>query len=268
MDKLIQKMSEIYSDLHNSNNLIHCLTNAISINDMANAVLSIGQSPFMADNPREVEDVTKNCDSLLVNLGNITDYRIESIKKSVRIANENNIPITLDLVGVSASKLRLDLTLDILKNHTITCIKGNYSEIKSLFIKDLSTKGVDSQKLEVDDVINYCKNLREKYDSIIVATGQTDIVCANEIYLLNNGDDRLSKITATGCVVGSLIACTLSVLQSIEACVLGVTMMNISCEMVDKSVGLSSFKLGLYDNLSRIKWEQIKEKIDAKKVES
>ncbi len=196
MDNLIQKMSEIYSDLHNSNNLIHCLTNAISINDMANAVLSIGQSPFMADNPREVEDVTRNCDSLLVNLGNITDYRIESIKKSVRIANENNIPITLDLVGVSASKLRLDLTLDILKNHTITCIKGNYSEIKSLFIKDLSTKGVDSKKLEVDDVINYCNNLREKYDSIIVATGQTDIVCANEIYLLNNGDDRLSKITA------------------------------------------------------------------------
>lgn len=186
----------------------------------------------------------------------------------MRIANENNIPITLDLVGVSASKLRLDLTLDILKNHAITCIKGNYSEIKSLVIKDLSTKGVDSQKLEVDDVINYCKNLREKYDSIIVATGQTDIVCSDKIYLLNNGDDRLSKITATGCVVGSLIACTLSVSQSIESCVLGVTMMNISCEMVDKSVGLSSFKIGLYDNLSRIKWEQIKEKIDAKKVES
>ncbi|MDU1879162.1 MAG: hydroxyethylthiazole kinase, partial [Finegoldia magna] len=69
MDNLIQKMSEIYSDLYKSNNLIHCLTNAISINDMANAVLSIGQSPFMADNPREVEDVTRNSDSLLVNLG-------------------------------------------------------------------------------------------------------------------------------------------------------------------------------------------------------
>lgn len=268
MDNLIQKMSEIYSDLYNSNNLIHCLTNAISINDMANAVLSVNQSPFMADNPREVEDVTKNSDSLLVNLGNITDYRIESIKKSVRIANENNIPITLDLVGVSASKLRLDFTLEILQKYTITCIKGNYSEIKSLFSKDLSTKGVDSRKLEVDDVINYCNNLHEKYHSIVVATGHTDIVCSDEIYLLNNGDERLSKITATGCVVGSLIACTLSVSQSIEACVLGVTMMNISCEMVDKSVGLSSFKIGLYDNLSKIKWEQIKENINARKVES
>ncbi|MDU3804686.1 MAG: hydroxyethylthiazole kinase, partial [Finegoldia magna] len=185
MDNLIQKMSEIYSDLYNSNNLIHCLTNAISINDMANAVLSVNQSPFMADNPREVEDVTRKSDSLLVNLGNITDYRIESIKKSVRIANENNIPITFDLVGVSASRLRLDLTLEILQKHTITCIKGNYSEIKSMFIKDLSTKGVDSQKLEVDDVINYCKDLHEKYHSIVVATGHMDIVCSDEIYLLN-----------------------------------------------------------------------------------
>lgn len=268
MDNLKQKMSEIYSDLYNSNNLIHCLTNAISINDMANAVLSIGQSPFMADNPREVEDVMKNCDSLLINLGNITDYRIESIKKSVRIANENKIPITLDLVGVSASRLRFDLTLEILQKHTVTCIKGNYSEIKSLCIEDLSTKGVDSKKLEVNDVINYCKDLHEKYHSIVVATGQTDIVCANEIYLLNNGDERLSKITATGCVVGSLIACTLSVSQSIEACILAISMMNISCELVDKNVGLSSFKIGLYDNLSRIKWEQIKENINARKVES
>lgn len=81
MDDLKQKLSEIYSGLYDENNLIHCLTNAISINDMANAVLSVNQSPFMADNPREVEDVTKNCDSLLINLGNITDYRIESIKK-------------------------------------------------------------------------------------------------------------------------------------------------------------------------------------------
>lgn len=268
MDNLIQKMSEIYSDLYSKNNLIHCLTNAISINDMANAVLSIGQSPFMADNPREVEDITRNSDSLLVNLGNITDYRIESIKKSVRIANENNIPITLDLVGVSASKLRLDLTLDILQNHTVTCIKGNYSEIKSLCIQELSTKGVDSKKLEVDDVINFCENLHEKYDSIIVATGHTDIVYSDEIYLLNNGDERLSRITATGCVVGSLIACTLDVSQSIESCVLAISMMNISCEMVDKSVGLSSFKTGLYDNLSRIKMEQIKENINARKIES
>ena len=268
MDDLKNKLSEIYSGLYDENNLIHCLTNAISINDMANAVLSVNQSPFMADNPREVEDVTKNCDSLLINLGNITDYRIESIKKSVRIANENKIPITLDLVGVSASRLRLDLTLEILRKHKITCIKGNYSEIKSLFIEDLSTKGVDSKKLEVNDVINYCKDLYAKYHSIVVATGQTDIVCANEIYLLNNGDERLSKITATGCVVGSLIACTLSVSQTIEACILAISMMNISCEMVDKNVGLSSFKIGLYDNLSKIKWEQIKENINARKVES
>ena len=101
-----------------------------------------------------------------------------------------------------------------------------------------------------------------------MATGHTDIVCSDEIYLLNNGDERLSKITATGCVVGSLIACTLSASQSIEACVLAISMMNISCEMVDKSVGLSSFKIGLYDNLSKIKWEQIKENINARKVES
>ncbi|MDU3804755.1 MAG: hydroxyethylthiazole kinase, partial [Finegoldia magna] len=51
-------------------------------------------------------------------------------------------------------------------------------------------------------------------------------------------------------------------------CVLAISMMNISCEMVDKSVGLSSFKIGLYDNLSKIKLEQIKENINARKVES
>ncbi len=268
MDNLLDKICEVHTDLYNNNNTIHCLTNAISMNDMANAVLSVNQSPFMADNPREVENITQKSDSLLVNLGNITDYRIESIKKSVVIANENAIPITLDLVGVSASQLRLDLANEIISKYQITCIKGNYSEIKSLYMNDLTTKGVDSKVLDIDEVVGYCNKLNEKYNSIIVATGKIDVVCEREIYLLNNGDERLSKITATGCVVGALIACAVSIRQSIEAVILAISMMNISAEMVDKNIGLSSFKLSLYDNLSMLNFRNIKENINARKIES
>ena len=39
--------------------LIHCITNPISINQTANAVLALGAKPIMAEHPLEVEEITK-----------------------------------------------------------------------------------------------------------------------------------------------------------------------------------------------------------------
>ena len=88
--------------------LIHCITNPISINQCANAILAVGGRPIMAEHPMEVAEITRTAKALMLNLGNITDARMESIRISAKTATENGIPILLDAVGVTCSQLRRD----------------------------------------------------------------------------------------------------------------------------------------------------------------
>ena len=73
--------------------LIHCITNPISIHGCANMILAVGARPMMAEHPLEVEEITKTAGALMLNLGNITDVRIESMKRSVRTAAKEGIPV-------------------------------------------------------------------------------------------------------------------------------------------------------------------------------
>ena len=50
----------------------------------------------MAEHPAEVADITASAGALMLNLGNITDARIESMKRSMRTAMEKKIPVLLD----------------------------------------------------------------------------------------------------------------------------------------------------------------------------
>ena len=63
--------------------LLHCITNPISINDCANAILAVGARPIMAEHPLEVQGITQSAQALSLNLGNITDARMESMRASV-----------------------------------------------------------------------------------------------------------------------------------------------------------------------------------------
>ena len=60
--------------------LIHCITNPISINQTANAVLALGAKPIMAEHPLEVEEITKTASALLLNTGNIHEDLAQSRK--------------------------------------------------------------------------------------------------------------------------------------------------------------------------------------------
>lgn len=258
----MENLEKIFTKLKNTNHTIHCLTNPISINDMANVILSVNQSPIMADNPKETGEITANSNSLLINLGNLQDYRMEAMEVSIAMANKKNIPVSLDLVGVSASRLRLDFSRYLLNNYKFDLIKGNYSEIFSLDENILSTAGVDSKDLETEKIIKHEENINKKYGSMVLASGKKDIVLGkNKIYLLSNGDKRLKKITGTGCILGGLAASVLSIERSLEAMVLAVSIENIAAEDIGKDLGLFSFKIEFFDNISLIDMKKIKEKL-------
>lgn len=98
--------------------LIHCITNPISMMQCANAVLALGAKPMMAEHPQEVAEITATASALLLNLGNISDVRMESMRISFGVAMEKGIPVVIDAVGVSCSKLRRNFVEELLRDYT------------------------------------------------------------------------------------------------------------------------------------------------------
>ena len=252
--------------------LIHAITNPIAINMVANSILFQGAKAICAEHPDEMEDIVKISDSLSVNLGNITDSRIKSIELAVKFANEKNILVVIDLVGVGASKLRYDFAKKLLENYKFSIIKGNGSEILAISEEASNAKGIDvGEKDKIsgenfEKFIEISKKLCQKYQTSVLITGKTDILLdENRYFLIENGCENLSKITATGCMLTSLISTFLSVTNPIEASILGLLILEISGEISEKD-RLYSFFVNLMDNISSISDDEILKRAKIREV--
>ena len=59
--------------------LVHCITNYVTVNDCANALLACGGSPIMSDEPLDVEDITSICGGLVLNIGTLNANTIQGL---------------------------------------------------------------------------------------------------------------------------------------------------------------------------------------------
>ena len=243
--------------LHDSY-LIHCITNEISCEMVANAILALGAKPVMADDPREVLDFTKQSAAVLLNLGHLSAAKEESIRKVTSFASQSEIPFVLDVVGVSASPIRKSLAMDLVE-YSPTIIKGNMSEIRSLVGLKHHGVGVDAsvQDQETEDLLQVLKDWCQSYPGIaFLVTGPKDlIVSTNQVVVLTNGCQELDWITGTGDVVGALAAVFLSQGKTaFEASCLAVSYLNISAERIlVQGMGLEDFRYQVLNQLSLLR---------------
>ena len=59
--------------------LVHNITNYVTVNDVANALLACGASPIMSDEPEDVADITSICGGLNINIGTLNKHSIEGM---------------------------------------------------------------------------------------------------------------------------------------------------------------------------------------------
>ncbi|MBQ6929869.1 MAG: hydroxyethylthiazole kinase [Oscillospiraceae bacterium] len=256
---MFRQINEIRRKTVDKNPLIHCITNPISINQCANGVLAVGARPMMAEHPLEVEQITGAADALVLNIANITDARMQSVQISARTAQANNIPFIIDAVGISCSSLRRSFIKNFLKSFKPTAIKGNYSEICALHDETYTSAGVDTdEKLKREDISKITVRLAQKYSTMVLASGKTDIITDGKtIIYINNGVPQLAQITGTGCLLGMLCGCYLAVDRSINALVTACAVLGISGELSQTQKGNGTFYVNLMDSLSVLKDCQI-----------
>lgn len=248
--------------------LIHCITNPISINQCANAILAIGARPMMAEHPKEVSEITRTAQALMLNLGNITDARMKSILLSAQSAREQNIPFLLDVVGIACSSLRREYVKDLLNAVVPTVIKGNYSEIQALYWASYRSSGVDADSgLDIHTIDHTAISLARKLGTIILASGKADIVTdGKRLYHIHNGTSQLSQVTGTGCLQGALCAAYLSAKPSLDAVITGCAVLGICGEIARTDRGTGTFLSHLMDSLSTLTDAELKEKLKLEEI--
>ena len=273
--ELLENIDETLKNIKEKNALTHCITNSVTINDCANAVLAIGGSPFMAEDAEELEEVVTIADVLVINIGKLSKDQIEAMKISCETADKTNTPIILDPVGVGVTELRNKTTVDLIKNHNITAIRGNISEIKAIaklfgvLDESNTAKGVD---VNADDVITeenlkangdlICE-LASKLNTVILASGPIDILTDGETTIaIDNGDDMMPLITGSGCMLSSIVGSCIGGSSPLEGSLVAILAMNIAGEKArakveEKDEGTGSFRAYLIDYLYKTNSESL-----------
>lgn len=191
--------------------LVHNITNYVTANDCANVLIACGASPIMADDCGEVEEITSICDGLNINIGTLNKNSISAMLLAGKKANEVCHPVLLDPVGVGASVLRTQTAYNLLDDVNFTVIRGNISEIKTLFQGKVTTKGVDADVADtvteetIGNVVNFAKQFAAQTGAVIAITGSIDIIAdENKACIIRNGHPMMAKVTGTGCMLSAM----------------------------------------------------------------
>lgn len=264
----MRKLNEIRNAVREKRPLIHCITNPISINLCANVILAAGARPIMAEHPAEVKEITETADALMLNLGSITDARMQSMEISLRAAKEKGIPVVLDAVGTACSTLRREFAARLLEIATPTVMKGNYSEIYALHQAAYRSAGVDADTaLTEDDVREAAGGLARKYHMTVLASAKTDIVTDGARYaLIRNGTPQLTTVTGTGCMLGALCGAYLSVCPGMEASTAACVVLGTCGQMAETPKGSGTFMVNLLDALSTAADTQLEDLMDVEEI--
>lgn len=258
-------LKDALDNVRASSPLVHCITNYVTVNDCANALLAVGGSPIMSDEPADVEDITSLCGGLVLNIGTLNEHSVEGMQRAGRRAGELGHPIIMDPVGAGASKLRTKTAGLLLDGLKVRIVRGNMSEIKALAGAAAATRGVD---VNPDDAVTeenlvasaaMVRGLSARWDAIVAVTGAIDIVADSQrAFAVRNGTPLMGKITGAGCMLTCLVgAFTIANPdRPLEATVAAVAAMGLAGQIAANRMGgmdgNGSFRTYVLDALTRL----------------
>lgn len=249
--------------------VIHMISNYVTAESCADAVLAAGASPIMADEPEEIEEIVAGADALVLNLGTISFNKMLAMERAAVKAKELGLPVVLDPVGVMTSSLRLEFALKLLAGGYIAIVRGNHSECAALLEGEADSRGVDDLGggTEAGAALKTAQEAAKKFGCVFAVTGAVDNISnGRQAVVLNNGHPLLEDITGSGCMTSALVGCCAAAAKDgdmMTAAALGVVIMGQSAELaanfLEKKDGPGMFKARLMDCIYHVttKWNVI-----------
>ena len=258
-EKLAKKAVENLNNMRKRKPLVHNITNYVVMNSTANALLACGASPVMAHAQEEVQEMVSLASALVLNIGTLTPYWVDSMLMAGKRANEMSVPIILDPVGSGATNLRTQAAKRLIDNLSIQVVRGNASEVLSLAQEGSRTKGVDAIH-SVDEAADAAIVLARELDTTLAITGEVDLVTDGaRVYMVYNGHELMGYVTGTGCTATALIGAFLAVdKDSVDAATTALAYFGLAGEKgAESAKAPGSFQVALLDALFTIDGEAL-----------
>jgi hydroxyethylthiazole kinase len=238
-----------------SSPLVQNITNYVVMNNTANALLAIGASPIMAHAHKEMNDMISIVNALVVNIGTLDEYWVESMRMAIRRAVVLSKPWVLDPVGAGATPYRNEVLKELTALRP-TVIRGNASEIMALAASSATvTKGVDSTH-QSSEAMTAALRLNEEFGSVVCISGATDIIVHEKrLIRLSNGHSMMAKVTGLGCTATAMIGAFIAVNPHapIEATASAMALLGVAGELAAREAGgPGSLQMHILDTLYNI----------------
>jgi hydroxyethylthiazole kinase len=251
--------SDLWSDVvavRERSPLVHNITNLVVFNFNANALLAAGASPVMAHAHEEVRDMVAIAQALVLNIGTLDPYWIESMRLALAAAAKRGIPTVLDPVGAGATPYRNQAIDSLLAVASPTVIRGNGSEVMSVAGSAVVTRGVDSSA-GANDALGAAQALVQRTAGTVCVSGETDhILDAQRRWArLSNGHVWMTRITGVGCSATALVGAFCAVQPDAwRATVSAMALLSVAGEVAAEKtqaagLGVGSMQAALLDGL-------------------
>jgi hydroxyethylthiazole kinase len=264
-------VADVWSDVlavRERSPLVHCITNLVVINLNANTLLAAGASPVMAHAHEEVAGMAGIAQALVLNIGTLDPYWIESMRLALVAASRRGIPVVLDPVGAGATRYRNESVEMLLATAWPTVVRGNGSEIMSVAGAAIQTRGVDSSA-GANDALGAARALAQRIGGVVCVSGETDhILDAKRRWArLSNGHEWMTRITGVGCSATVLVGAFCAVQPDAwRATVAAMAFLGVAGEVAAEKTkargwGVGSMQMALLDELQLLDQDMFEQRL-------
>ena len=177
---MIKTIKTVLENTQNRTPMVHSITNNVTINDCANIILAAGGTAIMAQDEREVEEITSHAQALVINMGAVRAQ--EAMLRAAKIAKRNGRPVVLDPVAAGASTLRREMCSRLLSENLVSVIRGNASEVRALAAGAEQETGVEASALDsvtednLQESAAWLRSFSRRTGAVVMLTGAMDVI--------------------------------------------------------------------------------------------
>ena len=234
------------AELRRSRQLVHVMTSAVAARRSADVLLACGATPACVVRRAEVEAFVAKCGALCVNVGMLTEDRLEASLLAAGRARDLGVPWVLDPVAAGGSPARLRACIELL-NLGPRVVRGNPSEILALWDAREQTRRQEGPEVggrrgrgkrkrgapradaqaerprgrgpdstcDPEDGLRAARSLASACSTIVCMTGAVDFIVGAEggagldradEIQIEGGSSMCTAITGAGCALSALIA--------------------------------------------------------------
>lgn len=241
--------------------LVQCLTNWVTGNLVANALLAVGATPAMTDVPTEAGRFARVASAVLMNVGT-PNAEQRTAMLEIDTAGPAMPPWVLDPVAVGTLPVRTELAHKLAARKP-TVVRGNASEVVAL--AGDGGRGVDSL-IDAEGALGSAQALARRTGGVVAVSGAVDVITDGEtVVRVAGGHPFLARITGGGCALGGVIAAFLAEdPDPFAATVAASAVYAVSAEIAaERASGPGSFAVAFVDALASVSAAEIAERARA-----